>query len=95
MLVPSSLPHPSAGGFHLISPAMPDGQVGDWGLSLDDGSRIHLHEFADGRLIAHRDVFDPDRGIGHAIAHVIAETPLGAAVAVLGLVLMLNGVARA
>jgi hypothetical protein len=51
-------------------------------VSCSDGSRIHVHEFPDGRLVAHRDRYDPDAGFGHAVAHLLTETFVGPLVAV-------------
>lgn len=46
-----------AGCVRLLTPAVasPEGQVSDWGLSFADGSRIHVHQFADGRYVVDRD----------------------------------------
>ena len=82
---PSRLTHPSRAGFRRLAAAEPRGQVADWALSCDDGSRVHVHEHADGRLIAHRDQHDPDAGIGSAVLHVVKETAVGPLV-VLGIV---------
>ncbi|MGH9884486.1 MAG: hypothetical protein ACREBE_03095 [bacterium] len=62
------------------------GQIEDWGLSLPDGSRIHLWLLPDGRWIAHRDATDPSLSPAHAVVHVLTATPLGAALAFLGVV---------
>jgi len=84
--VPPDLPHPASVGFQFVGTAMPNGQVADWALSFSDGIRVHLHEFADGRIVAHRDRYDPARGILDAIRHLFLETPLGVAGVVLGVV---------
>lgn len=83
---PGWLDHPRERGFKRVTYSMPRGQVGDWGLPLSDGSRIHVREFPDGRLIVHRDRHDPQRGITGTLAHLMTETPVGllTAIAVLG-----------
>lgn len=73
---PACLPHPEDGGFSPESIATPEGQCCDWVLSYDDGSRIHIHEFCDGRRVVHRDQYDPNQGLGNLIAHLALETPL-------------------
>jgi len=77
LFAPSGLGHPSARGFRRLDAALPMGQVADWTLPCSDGSRIHVHEFADGHLQVHRDVHDPDRGGFHLVQHLLFETPLG------------------
>lgn len=74
---PQWLGSPSLGGLRPITSAAYEGQVRDWGLSLHDGSRIHVHEYPDGRYVAHRDSHDPDRGVGNMVAHLVFDTPLG------------------
>lgn len=76
--------HPMGCGFQRLPIAMNVGQMEDWGLSLPDGSRIHLWRTTDGRWIAHRDATDPSVSPLHAAVHVLTETPFGAAVAFLG-----------
>jgi hypothetical protein len=68
---------PPEAGFEAIGFAHPVGQIRDWGLSMTDGSRIHVHEYADGRRVVHRDKHDPKRGLGPALAHLMQETPYG------------------
>jgi hypothetical protein len=46
-------------------------------MSVEDGSRIHVHEFRDGSMVVHRDRIDPSRGPAHAVAHVVCETRIG------------------
>jgi hypothetical protein len=75
--VPRSLPHPASAGFLQESTATPAGQCADWAFPLEDESRLHVHEFADGRLVAHRDKIDPNRGPLHALFHLAWETDLG------------------
>ena len=75
-IVPTDLPHPSEVGFTRPWIAEPHGQKDDWVCSLDDGSRIHIHEFSD-RLIAHLDSHDPARGPGTAAFHWATESPSG------------------
>lgn len=82
VLIPPELPHPRASGWRIPRTALRVGQVCDWVQSMPDGSRLHVHEFPDGRLVCHRDRFDPARGALHALAHVATETPAGRAVAV-------------
>jgi hypothetical protein len=53
------------------------GQIADWTVSLDDGSRVHVHEYPDGSLVVHRDALDPARGPLRALGHVACETTLG------------------
>ena len=77
LVVPSWLPHPSTVGFKHFGLASPAGQVADWALSLRDESRIHIHEYKNGLLVAHRDKHDPERGPVKAVAHFFYETPLG------------------
>lgn len=83
--VPYALPHPVEAGFVQESIATPAGQCRDWVLSLDDESRIHVHEFKDGRPIAHRDKIDPNRSVLHAVGHFVTETNLGRVLVVVGL----------
>lgn len=82
--VPPWLPRPPESGFREVEIAMPAGQVRDWAVRVSDGSRVHVHEYPDGRLVAHRDRYDPDRGLGSTISHLWSETPWGA-VAILAL----------
>lgn len=73
------MPHPATAGFQEQGIAEPAGQVRDWTLPVDDGSRIHVHEYPDGRMAAHRDEIDPDRGPVEAVVHVLKETKVGQA----------------
>lgn len=82
--LPPELPHPRAMGWRIPRAAVKVGQVTDWVQSLPDGSRLHVHEFPDGRLVCHRDRWDPSRGALHAVAHVLGETPTGRVAAVAG-----------
>jgi hypothetical protein len=75
--VPPVLPHPSVMGFEHPPMAEPAGQVTDWVLSLSDGSRLHVHEYAGNKLIAHRDRVDPKRGPLHAAWHWATESTSG------------------
>jgi hypothetical protein len=59
----------------------PAGQAQNYVQSLADGSRLHVHEFPGGRMVAHRDRIDPARSPLHAVAHVLTETPTGRVVA--------------
>lgn len=74
---PVWLAAPAEAGFEIIEIAHPVGQARDWGLSLADGSRLHVHEYADGRRVVHRDVHNPKRGLGPMLAHLMQETPYG------------------
>lgn len=71
------LPHPSTAGFTRPPLAEGVGQVADWVVSCADGSRIHVHEFADGRLVAHRDATDPALGPVQAVNHWWSESKSG------------------
>lgn len=84
--VPAWLGHPEGAGFRRIGWSTPAGQVADWGLSFTDGSRLHVHEFADGRLVAHRDKHDPDAGLEHRLRHFFEETEIGRAALVVGVI---------
>lgn len=75
--VPTWLPHPRWSGFETPPLAEPAGQTADWVRSLSDGSRLHIHEFADGRMVAHRDPTDPKRGPLHAVWHWATESTSG------------------
>lgn len=81
------LPAVAESGFEEIQIAHPVGQLRDWGFSMPDGSRVHVHEYADGRRVVHRDQHDPKRSLGAALAHLFQETPYGIAIGV-GLVLL-------
>jgi hypothetical protein len=75
------LPHPQfVNGFKRVR-GWPAGQLCDWGLSLDDGSRIHVQCFrrADRTetLVAHRDRWDPTVDAATAVMHLVFETPAG------------------
>lgn len=85
--VPWWLGHPRECGFNRVSYSMRRGQVGDWSLPLPDESRLHVREYPNGRLMAHRDKYDPQRGLTNTIAHLATETPVGllAAITVLGI----------
>lgn len=85
------LQHPSTMGFRRTRGGENHGQVADWVRAMPDGSRLHVHEMRGGRFVLHRDRWDPDRGLPHAVAHVLLETRAGN-VAVLGGILRLAGV---
>lgn len=86
--VPFWLGAPNQAGFRFIPLAHPVGQVRNWVLSMSDGSRIHVHEFADGRYVAHRDKHDPDRGLESSVAHLMQETPYPAWFAFAGILFL-------
>jgi hypothetical protein len=67
-----SLPH---AGFRPTRLAAPEGQTSNWALPMSDGSRVHVHVYSDGRQVAHRDKFDPERGLGPMLAHLALDTP--------------------
>lgn len=72
------LVHPSTvDGFVRTSGMEPHGQVEDWVRSMPDGSRLHAHVYADGRIAVHRDRWDPARGPLSTAAHVALETTAG------------------
>lgn len=75
--VPTNLPHPKEIGFTYTTWAKDVGEVANWVRSLRDGSRLHVHEFADGTLVVHRDAIDPARGPVVATFHWLGETPEG------------------
>jgi hypothetical protein len=87
---PGWLPTPRESGFQPIPIASPEGQCADWGLSLTDGSRVHVHQFNDGRRVVHRDRFDPDQGILRGVAHLLTETWVGPVALVAGLALLIS-----
>jgi hypothetical protein len=77
LVAPYWLGSPSTAGFRLVTSAAYEGQTRNWALSQRDGSRIHVHEYSDGRCVAHRDTHDPDRGLADMVAHLAFDTPLG------------------
>lgn len=79
VMLPISAPHPSRLGFHRPAMAEAAGQVADWVKPLPDGSRLHLHEYNNGVLVAHRDRIDPERGAFEAINHFFSESQTGKA----------------
>ena len=87
---PDWLGPPSTGGFRLVTSAAYEGQARDWALSLRDGSRIHVHEYSDGRYVVHRDAHDPDRGLADMVAHLAFDTPLGLIALATGAVWMMS-----
>ncbi|MBL8624669.1 MAG: hypothetical protein JNK64_25400 [Myxococcales bacterium] len=80
LLVPETY-HPENDPFFRANTGWPVGQASDYTLSIADGSRVHAQCFgaAGGkvRLRIHRDRWDPDQGLGNAMAHAAFETPLG------------------
>ena len=77
LYAPEHLTHPQNAGFRRIKPAEYIGQIDDWGISLRNGGRIHIHEFDDESLRAHFDKIDPDRGALPAFAHWATESTSG------------------
>ncbi len=71
--VPASLPAPVDVGFVKTRLAANVGQVSDWALRLEDGSRLHVHGFGDGTFVVHRDRIDPSRGPVKAVHHWLAD----------------------
>jgi hypothetical protein len=74
---PRTLPHPKEAGFRYTRWGRGVGQKADWVHPLPDHSRLHAHEFADGRIVVHRDILDPGRGPGTATVHWLNECPEG------------------
>jgi hypothetical protein len=81
---PSELPHPREAGFERPIMSEDCGQSADWMAPMPDGSRLHVHEYAAGPLIVHRDRVDPSKSPLRAIWHVATETKIGGAVLRLG-----------
>lgn len=73
--VPRYLPHPLNSEFKEINIAENVGQAHNYGLSLSDSSRIHIHEYPNGALIAHRDNYDPDASVISKALHLVTESP--------------------
>lgn len=77
------LPHPgnADSGFTRVI-GWPVEQSCDWGLPLEDGSRVHVQCFTtkEGTPVygIHRDRWDPSRGLASALKHLVLETPAGA-----------------
>lgn len=86
------LAHPSRSGFERPEIAEPVGQKDNWVASVDDGSRVHLHEYADGRIVAHRDPTDPARGPISALWHWLTESRSGKTALIVGGLALLAGV---
>jgi hypothetical protein len=49
------------------------GQSGNYVLPCTDGSRVHVHEYGNGRMVAHRDRTDPGRSPLHAVWHLLTD----------------------
>lgn len=88
---PYYLPHPKDAGFALTTQAERVGQVRDWAMSFNDGSRAHIHEYRDGRYVVHRDAVDPGRGTLEALFHWVTESASGKLAAVVFLALVATG----
>ena len=80
--VPPGFPHPRWSGFEAPFLAEPVGQSFDWVKSYADGSRIHVHEFSNGKLVVHRDATDPSVSPFHALWHWVTESTSGMVFAV-------------
>lgn len=74
---PNHLPHPRELGFQQITLAENVGQSRDWVLSLEDRSRLHIHDFEHRPMLLHRDKYDPSRGPLYAFAHWLTEARSG------------------
>jgi hypothetical protein len=83
---PASLPSPAISGFRRPWLTEDHGQAVDWTAPLDDGSRIHVHEYRDGSRIVHRDEVDPSQGPVAALVHCCRETHLGRLVTRVGVI---------
>lgn len=68
---------PEAYGFEEEEVAWNVGQINNWVLPLDDGSRLHIHQFEGWRYVIHRDAFDPRRSPISTLLHLLFETPPG------------------
>ena len=77
IILTSSIPHPAHSGFIQEYTAEKVGQWRDWVLPLSDGSRIHVHEFIDGRMAIHRDRWDPNQNFSNLVKHIAFETTTG------------------
>lgn len=75
--VPAHLSSPGDAGFTYPAMAEDAGQVADWTLPRDDGSRVHVHVYASGRRIVHLDAIDPERGALEAAGHWLTESRSG------------------
>lgn len=84
LMCPRELEHPSRVGFVRPRITEAHGQVDNWIASMSDGSRIHIHEYEGGELVAHRDRTDPGRGPLAAVWHVATETSIGRATVKVG-----------
>lgn len=94
--VPAELPHPSCAGFDFTRLAARCGQACDWVASLPDGSRLHVHEYPDGRQEVHRDMLDPRQGPATAVIHYLSEAREGQALfGALALGALIGGIALA
>jgi hypothetical protein len=94
MLAPAWLPHPMTAGFQKIDIAEQTGQIADWGLSLADGSRVHVHQLSDGRQLVHRDKFDPAHSLQFTAQHLMFETVWGRLAVIAAGAWLLAAVAR-
>lgn len=77
VVLPGWLPHPGDVGFKCLGVAEDVGQVRNWVHALSDGSRLHVHEFAEGGLVVHRDRHNPDEGLVSSVLHFFLETKAG------------------
>jgi hypothetical protein len=89
LALPPRLAHPREVGFTAPPLAEPAGQVADFVRSLEDGSRLHVHEYPGGRLKLHRDRIDPARGVSAAAWHWTTEAPSARAALALAVAVLL------
>jgi hypothetical protein len=89
--VPAWLPPPEDSGFTRPWIAEPHGQIADYILALSDGTRVHVHEMQDGRLLAHRER-NPSHSFASALMHFFTESFTGRALLIgAGISLLVDG----
>lgn len=91
LVAPMYLLHPQWSGFVKTELAEAAGQIGDWAVSMTDGSRVHVHENADGSMVVHRDAVDPGRGFIEAVVHTVTESNWLKAIAGVALLFLVIG----
>lgn len=74
LTLPKNFPSPQMLGFKEPPMALAVGQIRDWVLSLNDGSRLHIHEFPNSEKKIHLDKYDPEKSAAHGILHFLLET---------------------